>query len=718
MVKIRLVVILYALAAAIVLSTLLASNFLLSTSKHRLSLANDKQQVELKLRIEQAEQQALMQKLSVTVLAESELAAQSLPQLRHLRLNYYQKQPLLQVGDSINAQVVLRSPRNLSNGLAFDYEAWLLQQRIDATGYIKTIEQHTKADTSPFRQQILTHYRQQLSAQAWPWVAGLLFGEQEAFNDWQWQLAKSTGTLHLLVVSGMHLGLLVVLAFILWGLLARLLAILFKRSFRHMALWRSLFVFTLTAGYLWLAGSGVALQRAWLMLGVALIIYNIRAHLNWLLMFALAILGVLIVNPLIWMAAGFQYSFLAVLSLLVFFAQRKNGKIEAFWLPQIVVFMALLPVFIYWQQPVSLMQCLANLLAIPWLTFVLMPLTVTTIMFPDIGQQKGLVWAGEQFWRWLQIVEFIPLSKLIYLPKISAFLWPVWLWLLLRGQGYFFARLTLFLVVFVVFTQPTKQQAQATLLDVGQGQSLVFSSEQHALVYDSGPFMGAFDSGEAIVTPVLRKLGIKQIDTLIISHQDNDHAGGTQALLNNFVVGDFYSGEPLDKLSRQPYLCEQLSSRWHVLDSQLMYRVLNINPQAWQYLPDTHNNHSCVVQVRWFEHTFLLVGDIAKPVEYQLIRDFDKELKSDVLVLAHHGSKSSSSAVFLEKVNPKAVWISAGYNNRFQHPAPEVLAILEKLKIPWYNSADLGRLWLTETVDKNGNPQSQRLKWQPSWRNQ
>ena len=702
-----------AVAALVLLGCFFWPNWLLSLD-HRLPLAQDKQQARLDLRIEQVEHQPQLQKITAKVLSSSLLQAQNLPELRYLRLNFYQPEPELKVGQQLQAQVVLRSPRNLSNGLAFDYEAWLLMQQVDATGYIKTIEHSLQSVRPSLRWRFIQSLKRQTAEEHWPWVAGLILGEQDAFSAEQWQLAKETGTLHLLVVSGMHLAMVVALCLLLWALLLRLLTVFMNRSVKSLLLLRLVFLLAASALYLWVAGAGIALQRAWVMLAVALLLYNSRVNLNWLSAIAVALAVVLLINPLVWLSAGFQYSFAAVLALLLFFLQRKNHKLEALWLPQIVVFLALLPLFVYWQQPVSLMQCLANLLAIPWFTFVLMPLTLLAIFVPDVGQLSLLSWAGEALWWWLNYAKNIPLSSIAYLPTGSALLWPLWLWVLLQGQGYWLARLALLTVLLVVFIAVPPQQPQATMLEVGQGQSLIFTTQQHTLVYDSGPYLGGFDSGEAIVRPALHKLAVRQIDRLIISHQDNDHSGGTQALLNAFAVEKLVAGEALPALTQAPILCSQLSSRWRVLDEQLSYRYLNVRAEAWQYLPDNHNNRSCVVQVDWYGVRFLLVGDIAKAVEYELIRTYGQALTADVLVLAHHGSKSSSSEVFLRQVAAQQVWISSGFNNRFNHPADEVLARLEQLGMTSYNTAQVGRIWL----DKTGNVHAQRQKWQPPWRNQ
>ncbi len=679
---------------------------------HRLPIDLDKQEAILSLQVIETTTQKNIQRMLVKVVTTKEdLSSQDLPQLRYLKLSLYKSEPIVNVGAYISAEVVLRSPRNIANGLAFDYEAWLIGQSVDATGYIKNLN-IIREGASPLRKQIINQQQRRHPPQAWSWIAGLVFGEQDSFTVEQWQLAKKTGTLHLLVVSGLHMGLVLLLLVALWRTSLRLISACIGKSVPNLMFWQLLFLLAGSAAYLWLAGSGVALQRAWLMFSIVIVLQSTRLKLNWLTAINFALLLVVVINPLVWTGPGFAYSFAAVLSLLLFFTARKSNFLEAIWLPQWVVFIVLLPVFISWQQSVSLMQVIANLLAIPFVSFILLPLSLINLAFPFAPLAAALVQAGDFFWRLLEELSFIPLSYVYYLPPISLFLWPLWLLLIRRGVSYSLAVFVIVLVIGSIFIIPAKQKSVAMMIDVGQGQSLVFTTEEHTVVYDSGPFMGQFDTGDAVITPVLYRLGVKQIDNLIISHNDNDHAGGTAALLKNFPVGEWWGGQPVKDLPDTINLCSLSSQRWQVLSNNLLYRYFNVEESAWSRLPDNNNNRSCVVQLDWYGTRFLLTGDIAKPVEYDLIRKYGNELASDILVLAHHGSTTSSSAVFLRTVSPKQVWISSGFNNNFKHPAIDVLQRLAEQDIPWLNTADSGAI----TLHSNGKIISARDSWQPPWR--
>lgn len=679
---------------------------------HRLPVELDKQEVSLRLYVVENIKQQGIQRLLVKVMTPNqELDAQKLPHLRNLKLSLYRSNQTIKSGSLLNAEVVLRSPRNIANGLAFDYEAWLISQGVDATGYIKQLDVISE-HSSPLRDQIIKKQQLRHPSHTWPWIAGLVFGEQDSFTTDQWQLSKQMGTLHLLVVSGLHMGLVLFLLVVVWRTLLRVLSSCLGRSLPSLIIYRLIFLLAGSAGYLWLAGSGVALQRAWLMFSIVLLIQSTRLKLNWLTAISLACLLVVFVNPLIWTGPGFAYSFAAVLTLLLFFSARRSDYIEAIWLPQWVIFIALIPVFISWQQPVSLVQWLANLLAIPYVSLVLLPLSLLNIAFPYVPLSFLLESAGDLFWWLLDELSFIPLSRVTYLPLFSLFLWPLWLLVFRRGVSYFVTLLLSVMVVSVVFLFPAQQKPVAMMIDVGQGQSLVFTTNQHTIVYDAGPFMGQFDTGDAVITPVLYQLGVRKIDNLIVSHNDNDHAGGTGALLNNFTVVEWSGGQFVKNLPHTLHLCSQSSANWQVLSNNLLYRYLMVDESAWLRLPDNNNNRSCVVQLEWYGTRFLLTGDIGKSIEYDLIRKYNNQLKSDVLVLAHHGSSTSTSEVFLQTVAPKQVWISSGFNNKFNHPADDVIQRLHQQNIPWLNTAQEGAI----VLNLNGKTITVRDSWQPPWR--
>lgn len=683
----------------------------------RLPAAQDRSLASLQLELLSAEQRGQVWRLQARVLTPAAtLQKQGLPPLQQLQLNWYRTPHTLQAGQRWQADVLLRSPRNFLNNLPFDYEAFLLSRGVDATGYIRAAHLLDKEARPPgMRQRWLSWQQQHVDADAWPWVAGLVFGEQAAFSAGQWQLAQRTGTLHLLVVSGLHVGLMVLLALGLWWLLARLPLLKSGQGIYAVTLPGLLLVVGISAVYVWLAGAGIALQRAWVMLLVLLCLQYSRWRLRWPLALLLAVVVVLMVNPLIWTRPGFGLSFAAVLALLAFFQGRRSNRLEALWLPQLVVFVALLPLLLWWGQPVSLLQCVANLVAIPLLSLLLLPLALATALLPFAGLDALLAVVGGWFWELLHWLSNIPLPYLPWMPLPLLLLWVVWLLLVRRGVTAMalWPALALLLLWFVRAPVP---QPGVMLMDVGQGQSMAFISPQATLLYDTGPrFSEHFDTGAAIVVPVLQRHGVRTVTDMIVSHADLDHAGGTAAILQELGAQRLWVGEPLSDLPASappPQDCHQSGDEWKVLSEVLLYRFLILPPDARAQVRDSGNNRSCVVQVQWYDQRFLLTGDISVDVEQQLVRRYGDELKSGVLVSGHHGSQTSSALAFLQTVAPAEVWISAGFNNRFGHPAPVVLERLAQLQIPWRNTAAAGALTRTTT----GNSSGLRESWQPPWR--
>lgn len=679
---------------------------------HRLPLALDQSSAQLSLKILKHERKLYSQTIVAEVLKQhSEIV---LPPLRLVQLNLYRSKQPLEVGDFLEVQVKLRSPRGFQNHLPFDYEAWLLARGIDATGYIQQVLTVQQQGTVAYRHALIAHLEQSHSPSSWPWLAGLVLGEQAAFSAQQWSLAKQTGTLHLLVVSGMHVGIVLVLLSLLWRLLGGGLLLLLGRSPLWLLRLRFVFLCFGSFAYLWLAGMGVALQRAWLMFVLVLLLQQTRLQINWLLGLAFAGYGIILINPLAWQSAGFGYSFLAVASLLCYFLGRKTGVFQALWQPQLVVSFALLPLFIYWQQPFSFVQILANLVAIPFITLLLMPLALLNLCLPSLALDTALVWLGQLFWQMLQFFSELPFLPLSYLVWPLLVLWLPILYLIRQGVGWLLAAIALvamFGAAFWVRPDTTKVR----MLDVGQGQALLFTSASKALLYDAGPSLGEkLDAGSAVILPTLNSLGIKRLDAFIVSHADDDHAGGSAVIAQTMPITELWVGENLPAISQHQSSCAYAPARWQVLSEQAYFRFLNL-PSSYQGLwQGSSNNKSCVVQLVWHGLVFLLPGDIAKDKELALVNFYGKQLKADILIASHHGSKSSSSAAFLAAVQPQEVWISSGFHNRFGHPSAEVITRIEKQGIIWRNTAEVGAV----TIQDAGQIITYQEIWHPPWRQQ
>jgi competence protein ComEC len=245
-------------------------------------------------------------------------------------------------------------------------------------------------------------------------------------------------------------------------------------------------------------------------------------------------------------------------------------------------------------------------------------------------------------------------------------------------------------------------QAEVWQLDVGQGLAVLIRTRRHTLLYDAGPRYGDFDSGERLVVPSLRSLGVGRLDQLLISHADNDHAGGAQAVLRGLPVAVVVSGEPAElpqTLNAQPCID---GARW---------QWDGVHFQTWRWAGATSGNQaSCVLWVDAGGERMLLTGDIDTLAETAW-RTANPQVHADWLLAPHHGSRSSSSAAFLNAVAPHSVLISRGAHNAFGHPHPQVLARYQALGLRVYDSVAQGavRVQLGAHTSASGLRDEQRF---------
>ena len=738
---------------------------------HRLPTTLDRSRATLELTVEDVEQTDHGWRLSVTVLNfidSSEQAQPELSNLRKMRLNWYPRDSFLAkrgnasgagsvskkgqisaealLGAKIRADVVLRAPRRFANPLPYDYEAYLLIQGIDAIGYIRQLtllsENHSPNGLLSFRHQQLQKIDDHYTPAAAAWLKGLVFGEGNAFSAEQWRLAANTGTLHLLVVSGLHMGMVAALALMLAGFGWRIMMLLRAQALqkhtseqntsisavRLQKSWYLIWVVMACSGYALLSGGGIAVYRAFLMLlGVWLLWFSVR-RLNGWQVYSLVVAGLLFSMPLIFTQAGFQYSVLSVGVLLLAFSGRKTGWLSTLIWPQLVVFFALIPLVLWWLVPLSFSHVVANLIAIPMVAFVLLPACLLAVLITAFGENTGLMGLldsiiasmGQWFWHWLEWQASLDLPLLQAEPTPLFIL--LWLLLMLMGLrkvsfpvNALLALLPLILLVGSI--RPSDSKPFFMMADVGQGLALIASDGRQALVYDTGPrYSSRFDAGSSIVVPLLRRKAISP-DVLVVSHSDNDHSGGEAALLAAFPEIISYYGQPVSSQGSQNRAqanfqesidqnsCHKTEG-WQVLSDALRFRFLH-----YDISPDSDNNQSCVVQLQWLNKRILLPGDIDVQVEKQLVERYGQALKADILIAPHHGSATSSSALFINTVQPQQVWVSAGFNHRFGHPHKQVVARYQQAGVEMLNTAESGAVWL----DESARLVVQRQRWQPRW---
>jgi competence protein ComEC len=345
--------------------------------------------------------------------------------------------------------------------------------------------------------------------------------------------------------------------------------------------------------------------------------------------------------------------------------------------------LASLPVLLLVFQQFSLVSPLANALAIPVISFVITPLALLGAIFPC----WPILALGHTVMGWL----------MAFLEWCAG--WPVWqapsppLWaaamagvgvavcLLPRPfPGRLLGAVLLLPAIFWPVAKPAEGEAWVSVLDVGQGLATVIRSREHTMIYDPGPLYSAeSDAGQRVVVPYLRALGINRVDLMMVTHRDTDHSGGAASVLAALPVGEVRSS--LRGFAGEPCLAGERWS-WEGVDFAVLH------PTAADYARAGKSNHlSCVLRVEAGGHSILLTSDIEASDEAALLEKAPGQLAADVLLVPHHGSKTSSTPAFLQAVGARAAVIPVGYRNRFGHPKDEILAR--------YQAADMA-LWRTD----------------------
>ena len=600
--------------------------------------------------------------------------------------------PEVQSGERWRLAVKLKRPGGLVNPDAFDYEAWLLAQRIGATGTVVDGERlHASAESwrERIRQRLL-----EVDAQGHEGgIAALVLGDDSGLSPSDWQMLQDTGTVHLLVISGTHIGL---LAGLLYGLVAGLARWgLWPRAIPWLPSACGL-AFSGALAYGFMAGFDVPVQRACVMLGLVLL-WRLRfRHVGMVVPLLIALNVLLIAEPLISLRPGFWLSFSAVGILILIFGGRLGrwSWLQSWSRAQWLIALGLLPVLLALNLPVSVSGPLVNLLAVPWVSLFVLPLALFgtfLLVIPPLGET--LLWlAGGSMEGLFRFLSYMADAAPAWTgPAVPVWIWPLSLlgaFLLLLPNGVPVRLLGWPMLLLCVFA-PQKSvplgEVEVLHLDVGQGLAILLRTRNHALLYDAGPRFGEFDIGERVVLPALRRAGVKQLDVMLLSHADADHAGGAPAVQQALAVRRMLGGD----VERMPP--ELLVERCQNGESWTWDRV-TFSTWIWEQAGEG-NPGSCVLSVEARGERLLLTGDIDVQAERAML-DERFDVRADWLQAPHHGSRTSSSKRFLQAVSPKGVLISRGRNNAFGHPHPLVMSRYRWLGIETHDSAELGAITL------------------------
>ena len=608
---------------------------------------------------------------------------------RLLRLSWYDGfdgsptgRDQLQAGQEWALDLRLRPPGGLRNPGGHDSEKYALARRVTGTGYVR--EPEAARALGPPRG--LQAWREAMALRMGDAVAGpgvrqvqaLALGDTRGLDDHDWQVLRATGLTHLIAISGFHVGL--VAGF--FALLARGVWWTWPSLGRRVPapVAAALLAMVGAAGYAAVAGFALPTVRTVLMIGVVAAVRLQRRPTGAFDTLALAVIAVLLVDPLAVLGAGFWLSFLGVAWLVWCLPRVGSRPLRDLLGAQWVASVGLLPLTVVLFNQASLAGPLANLLAIPWWSLVVVPLallgTGLELLVPGAGAWAWRLaeWCFGVSWPLFEWMGSSPLA-LWWLPEPRWFAVPLALagafWLLLpRGlPGRGLALLLWLPLLWPDRKLPAPGAAELHVLDVGQGLAIVVRTAGHVLLYDAGPAVPAgFDAGERVVLPALHALGVRALDRVVVSHADHDHAGGLDAVRAGMQVAGVHAPEGAGIDGSHPCLAGE---RWEW--DGVGFEYLHPAP----HFPYLGNDASCVLRIRTAHGTALLPGDVGDVIEQRLARQLDPDGRSqaaaEVVVVAHHGSRSSSDPDFVAATGARHALVSAGFGNRFGHPRAEVV---------------------------------------------
>ncbi|MFZ6773632.1 DNA internalization-related competence protein ComEC/Rec2 [Undibacterium sp. SXout7W] len=612
-------------------------------------------------------------------------------------------------GERWQFTVRLKRPHGNLNPHGFDYEVWLLEQQLRATGVV-----HKAVQTEP-NQRITSfvwsagnmiersrHYLRQHIHDALPGspyagvLVALVVGDQREISQSDWSIFNRAGIGHLVSISGLHITMIA-------GLFAGLMFSLWRHSFflgRNLPLYLPAQKVAALAGagmavlYVALAGFGVPAQRTMYMLIVVAIALWAGRATSFSSVLCLALGVVVLIDPWAVLWPGFWLSFAAV-GMILFSAgsyfpapepqnlrERLVKLLRSASHTQYAVTIGLVPLTMLLFGQISLISPVANAIAIPLISFVVTPLALLGSILP--GPMS--VWM-------LQFAHLCVAWLADILTILTTFTWATWtaplpsIWvflLALLGTCWVLAPpglpwrwmglLCWMPLVFQPAQAPARGEFRVTALDVGQGMALLLETATHRMMYDTGPVYSAeSDSGSRIILPYLQARGIHGLDMMMVSHNDNDHSGGALSILRqisvNLVSSSLQESSRIVQSSRQHQRCEAGQQwDWDGVHFEVLQPVAaSYDSQKWK-----PNARSCLLKVSGPAYSMLLPGDIEAVQEDELVNSIPDKLRADVLLAPHHGSGTSSTSAFLSAVQPSLAIFQVGYLNRYHHPKTEV----------------------------------------------
>jgi len=655
-----------------------------------------------------------------------------------VRLNWNKTQHTLLQGQRWTFKSKLKYPHGFVNSGGFSYQTWLRQHNIVATGYVMRHNANQQLSSA-------TSYRQNLHSKAInllpehslsPLLIALSFGERSQLTLEHWRVLQRTNTQHLIAISGLHLGLIATSSFLFFSFIFRRLPLsnvnvktLSRFPLSNTRLLAVLLSCCLTFYYAFLAGFSLPTLRALVML---LVFWFIRLSgiqwglTRWLLV---CVFIVIVITPLSIISASFWLSFYAVsiifLTLWRFKSQFGGTNKITTWIRslfgvQLCLSLFMLPISMLFNYQISTVSFVANIIAVPILSFTTIPLCLLAVIVMPLSEtlSSGLYQLAllniDAVWEWLFYLAELPWAS-THVSLVEIFLVAAgisalgWLCFTSFNKKKMLSYLIMLIVFFIFFKFYNKDDGKwsLTVFDVGQGLSVLVEKNGQAILYDTGAsYPSGFNMVDSVVLPYLYRKGINKLDKVIISHSDNDHAGGLSVLKDALQIDSIMANDA--KLDANQLCSQGDVFTWQALSFSVLWPKSSSLERPEDELSNNNgddNDDSCVISISDGNHRVLLTGDISKRVEKLLINDEGLKtlIEADVIVAPHHGSNTSSSKSFIEAVSPERVIFSTGFNNRWNMPAEKVQQRYRQQKVKTYNTAEVGMIEIVFTKSKSNN---------------
>ncbi|MFT5113814.1 MAG: competence protein ComEC [Parasphingorhabdus sp.] len=609
-------------------------------------------------------------------------------------------------GEHWRLSVKLKQARGFSNVGLFDYERWLFQQRIIARGSIKKEADNVRISSfsgwlniDQLRQNFVHYVAENASNELTGVLSAITVGVKDHITAEQWEVFRKTGTGHLVAISGLHISLVFLLFYTvfngLWRISTRAILILPAQKAA------ALLALPPTIGFVILAGFSLPTQRAGVMLLVFYLAFVASRKLPVWHSYCAAIFLVIILDPFAPLSNGFWLSFIAVAAILLWIrkSQAANNKgivlnnppsenisskvfalLKNWIFIQLYISVLLAPITIILFGGLSIIAPLANFLIIPWFSFLVMPLMLATLLSWLAGYDAfstALLWAGEATLKpMIYLIQFFGQTDTYFdvdMIGLTRFLLVIGILVFLSKKQHKAIVVTMICLLLSISNQHKLHSGDfvVTVLDVGQGLSIIIETRSSFLVYDTGARYGDnFDIGKIILIPYLTKNLRGRRLSVVLSHADNDHSGGFKSLAQIFPPDALFVSDLSSAPNFSPNRCE-MGKKWQTDEVSFEFLAPRAKSQG------SKNNQSCVLKIQAASGSVLLTGDIETEAENALLRS-TAELASNVLIVPHHGSKTSSTRSFLRRVGADIAIISRGHQNRFGHPNAQVHARLEQ----------------------------------------